>query len=206
MSKSSMSTSENSEIPERSDLTEAELRELPTFEEYFKKQMEQRENFVQIQCSGLYFPLLAQFFFLRQVLTEISKNSTTFETESEEFTNEQKAWWAHYVQLMALRAFVLHFYFVPAPNWYEIIPERYYCGVTISKDDFEAFRNRHRPKNLVVQKAESEEDYGDQLKRIDKEKEEAQNLFVAEQEKRGKKMVETLLKDPNDEEEYKGGV
>jgi hypothetical protein len=134
-----------SEKSESTPRTEEELKNLPTFEEYILKLLSQREDYISIKGDILFYALLTTLEKLRTCFHELAKDTGMFTTDSEEFKNQQRRWWSLYANLMFTRTYIGHYYRLPPPVWSgpdtNIMPERYYIGVQLSKEDFEKFWN-----------------------------------------------------------------
>lgn len=114
--------------------------EKPTFEEWFDGKIKDHPNAVAISAEGYYPTHMSAILRHWMVLRDLSKDKEMFSADSEEFKRRQEIWWYHYGKMNILRSFLLNYYGIRQPNWQEeIMPERMYCGVLLSQEDFEKF-------------------------------------------------------------------
>lgn len=120
--------------------------ELPTFEEWFKNVLSKRPD------ASFYFDeLTLQVMFNalhkhQHILQKIAREHNGFvekETDAQfEMVQQEYAYW--YSKLNLIRAFLLQYYHVKAPNWQtEILPEKYYIGCLLNEEDFIEFVTKH---------------------------------------------------------------
>lgn len=114
---------------------------LPTFEDWCDSVIKKREDYVVVRTNVIYYGVMSNLTFSRTVLLQIGKqyNGMCGE-ETDDFKKAQQEWWFYYRKVMALRSFLLTYFDIPPPNWKsEILPERQYCGILLSEEDFAKF-------------------------------------------------------------------
>lgn len=149
-----MSSSSDEEKPKR-----------PTFEDWCDEVIKKREDYVVIRTNVIYYGVSVNLTFARLVLLQIGKKYNGMCAEdSEDFQKAQQEWWYYYRKIMNLRSFLLNYFDIPPPNWKEdIMPERQYCGVLLSEEDFAKFLTKDG-SGMRVQKEDSQEEYEKMLK------------------------------------------
>lgn len=121
-------------------VAEEELKKLPAFEQYLVQAVSSREDSSDLMARILWLGVMTEFHRHRSLLQDISvKNFGKYSSEQEEFKDLQREWWYYYSKISVLRAFALRMYDIRAPDWKEILPERYYCGVLVSSEDKENY-------------------------------------------------------------------
>jgi len=143
------------------------------FEDWCDLQLKTRSDYVVLKTNVLFFGTMVNLTFARVALIDLAKeNGGMLKADTEEFKVAQQQWWYYYRKVMVLRSFVLRYFDLPPPNWKtEIIPEREYCGVLLSEEDFLKFITDEK-SGMKVQKPDSEADYADELKTKGTEKKE----------------------------------
>jgi hypothetical protein len=140
-------------------------KKLPSFEDWCDAKIRGREDYVVLRTNVLFYAILANLSFSRAVLIQLGKeNNGMLESDSEEFKKVQTEWWFYYRKIMLLRSMLLRYFDIPAPDFKnEIMPERLYCGVLLSEEDFGKFLTKEG-SGMVKMKAEGEEEYADNLR------------------------------------------
>ena len=135
------------------------------FEDWCDLKLKTRPDYFVLRTNVLFFGTMVNLTFARAALLELSKeNGGMLKADTAEFKEAQQQWWYYYRKVMTLRSFVLRYFDLPAPNWQtEIIPERDYCGVLLSEEDFLKFLTDEK-SGMKLQKPDSEADYSDELK------------------------------------------
>lgn len=161
-----------------------EIASLPSFEDYTSEAIKGRPDEIAIRIHILWYGSMTNMMQIRSDLITLTKeNNGTKKADTPEFKKVQQEWWYHYQQLTILRAFVLRFFGIRPPNWKELQPDRLYCGVLWSEEDFIKFIVQDG-SGMALQKAESEESYAQELK---------------EDRPKNRKLQEQLEKDSDDE-------
>merc|ERR1719421_73047 len=84
--------------------------------------------------------------------------------DTDEFKKAQQEWWFYYRKIMALRSFFLMYFDIAPPNWKaDIMPERKYCGVLLSDEDFKKFLTKEG-SGMKKLKPDGQEAYEEELK------------------------------------------
>ena len=123
-----------------------------------------RPDELAIRVHILWYGAMTNMLEVRAALVDIAKKHSGMRpVDSPEFKEAQKEWWYLYTQLTILRAFVLRYFNIRGPNWKELLPDRKYCGVLLSEEDFIKFVTQEG-SGMVLQKPESEESYAEDLK------------------------------------------
>ena len=158
-------------------------KDLPTFEDWCDEVIKKREDYVVVRTNVIYYGVSVNLTFSRIVLLQLSKKySGMCAEETEEFKKAQQEWWYYYRKIMALRSFLLTYFDIPPPNWKEdIMPERKYCGILLSQEDFEKFLVKEG-SGMRVLKEDSQEQYEADLKSA-KNKSSLTKEFKEEEEK-----------------------
>jgi len=135
------------------------------FEDWCDSKLKTRPDYFVLRTNVLFFGTMVNLTFARAALLELSKeNEGMLKADTVEFKEAQQQWWYYYRKVMTLRSFVLRYFDLPSPNWKtEIIPEREYCGVLLSEEDFVKFLTDEK-SGMKLQKPDSEADYSDELK------------------------------------------
>lgn len=152
-----MATSSTTNLPEKI--------EKRSFEDWCDHQIRERPDYVVLRTNVLWYGSLVNLTMSRANLISIGKEHGGMrKADSEEFKEAQKIWWYYYRKIMVLRSFVLRYFDIPAPNWRDdILPEREYCGVLLSEEDFQKFLTEEG-SGIKIQKPESVESYEQELK------------------------------------------
>lgn len=166
-----------------SDDTTAALSGLPSFEDWVDRKIRKRDDYAILRMNVIYYGSLVNISFSRAALVELAvkHNGMTVE-ESDEFRQAQKEWWYYYRKITILRAFVLQYFDLPPPNWKEeIMPEREYCRVLLSQEDFQKFVTA-KGSGMIKLEPDTEESYADDLREKRMEKGATQALASDEDE------------------------
>ena len=120
--------------------SEEELMKLPTFEDYVDKGLRSRPDYHVITTNILYYGCLMNLNFNAECMRTIGKESNgMFTSDDDQFKDASRQWWYFYKKILLIRSFILHNWDVPAPNWKDLMPERYYTGTILSQEDFKAY-------------------------------------------------------------------
>ncbi len=143
---------------------ETEIRKRPTFEDWCDGKIRVREDYVVLRTNVIYYGVMSNLSFCRAVLIQIAKENNGMQKEdSPEFKKVQAEWWYYYRKVMTLRSFLVRYFDIPSPDWMnELIPDRLYCGVLLSEEDFLKFVT-HKDSGIVKEKIETADDYADKL-------------------------------------------
>lgn len=138
---------------------------LPSFEDWIDAKLRTREDYTVLRMNVLYYASFANLSFARVSLIDIAdRHSGMAPAESPEFRAAQKEWWYYYRKVTILRSFILQFFDIPPPNWAEdIVPERMYCKVLLSEEDFKKFVTAEG-SGMHLLKPEGEKEYADKLR------------------------------------------
>ena len=144
---------------------EEELRARPCFEEWCDNKIKNREDYVVLRTNVVYYGVMSNLTFCRTVLISLAKeNNGMVKEDSPEFRKIQAEWWHYYRKIMVLRSFLVRYFDIPTPDWLnELLPERLYCGVLLSEEDFLKFITAEG-SGIKLEKQETPEDYGQKLK------------------------------------------
>lgn len=123
-----------------------ELMKLPTFEDYVDNGLRTRPEYHVISTNILYYGCLMNLNFNAECIRKITKESSgLFKSSDTEFETAQKEWWYFYKKIILLRSFMLHNWDIPAPQWGDLLPERFYCGTLLSQEDFKEYMVKGGP-------------------------------------------------------------
>lgn len=138
---------------------------LPCFEDWVDRKIRPREDYVVLRTNVLYYGTMVNLTFIRENLITLSNEHNGMRpVDSEEFKIAQKHWWYYYRKMTILRAFVLQYFDIPPPNWAdEIMPERNYCRVLLSQEDFKEFITA-KGSGMTTLEPDSEKKYADELR------------------------------------------
>ena len=166
-----------------------------SFEDWVDTCLKQRPDYIVLKTNVLYYGCMVNLSFSRAALLQLAKeNNGMLKAETAEFDQAQKQWWYYYRKIMLLRSFLLRMFDVPAPNWKDdIIPEREYCNILLSQEDFTKFILQEG-SGMSVQKAEGDKNYGEVL-RENKMQERKNNAALREA------LMEEKEEDKDDEDE-----
>ena len=145
--------------------TEEEIRKRPSFEDWCDKTIRGREDYVTIRMNVMYYAVMSNMSFSRQVLIKLSsENQGMKDADTPEFKTALNEWWYYQRKIMLLRSFVLRYFDIPPPNWkQDILPERLYCGVVLSSEDFHKLLTRSG-SGMEVKAPESQDKYEADMK------------------------------------------
>ena len=171
--------------------TETEIQKRPSFEDWCDSKIRGREDYVVLRTNVIYYGVMSNLSFCRAVLIQIAKENNGMQKEdSPEFRKVQTEWWYYYRKVMTLRSFLVRYFDIPAPDWMkDILPDRSYCGVLLSEEDFLKFVTADG-SGIVKEKIENQSDYEDKLKDKRMENREIQKKVMAS--------LETNDKNPDD--------
>jgi hypothetical protein len=145
--------------------TEVEILKRPSFEDWCDRTIRGREDYVVLRTNVIFYGVMSNLSFCRAVLLQLAKeNNGMQKEESAEFRKVQTEWWYYYRKIMTLRSFLVRYFDIPSPNWMkDLIPDRLYCGVLLSEEDFLKFVT-DEGSGIVKEKIESVADYEENLK------------------------------------------
>lgn len=132
--------SKSSVEPENNE-KKVESRYLPTFENWVNEQLKDKDDYneriIHIKWFACVTTLQEHALRCREIC---HKYNGLMKQDDKEFEQHQMEWWYHYMQISAWRNIMLISQRVRAPVWdTEIMQERDYLGVLLSKEDFEKF-------------------------------------------------------------------
>ena len=170
--------------------TETEKRDRPTFEDWCDKAIRGREDYVVLRTNVIFYGVMSNLSFCRAVLIQLGKENNGMQKEdSPEFRKVQTEWWYYYRKIMTLRSFLVRYFDIPSPNWMkDLIPDRLYCGVLLSEEDFLKFVTEEG-SGIVKEKINNVTDYENELK---------ENKTAARESK--KEVIKAIMKNTNEKD------
>ncbi len=145
----------------RSSLTDNELMKLPTYMEWFDREMRKSPNYHYQVSTLLHYAISKDY---QLILTEIRKMSDKtkdfLKGGSEEFKEAQAIWWVLYQDLLAIRSFFAYKFRLSLPAHNEVMPDHLHTGVLLSEEDFKKYIGDTGVENgMFFQKEQIPEDY-----------------------------------------------
>lgn len=127
--------------PHPSTLSEDQIKELPSFEEYtwgmiaHQMKLVDPENEPNPNMDPLLNSLGCHLAVRKNALQKrVRKTCGMLEEDSELLGKELQAWWGDYYKLQLIRTFIIQYYDVPSPDIEKLLPNRYDIGVILSKE------------------------------------------------------------------------
>lgn len=145
--------------------TEKEIQKRPSFEDWCDRAIRDREDYVVLRTNVIFYGVMSNLSFCRAILLQLGKENNGMQKEdSPEFRKVQTEWWYYYRKIMTLRSFLIRYFDIPTPNWMQdLLPDRLYCGVLLSEEDFLKFVTQDG-SGIVKEKIEDIQDYENNLK------------------------------------------
>jgi hypothetical protein len=145
--------------------SEKEIRQRPSFEDWCDRAIRDREDYVVLRTNVIFYGVMSNLSFCRAILIQLGKENNGMQKEdSPEFRKVQTEWWYYYRKIMTLRSFVLRYFDIPEPKWMiDLLPDRLYCGVLLSEEDFLKFVTKDG-SGIIKEKLEDITDYENNLK------------------------------------------
>lgn len=163
--------------------TTDERYNLPTFEDWIHKRLDtlpENQSWM-VKSSAMFYGLMHTLTLIRLNLRKIALENNGLKErpeDSEEFKKAMKEFYYFYQKVMLIRSFILRYYDFLPPNWAtEICPEKFYCGVLLSDEDFEKVLCAPE-SGLTKLVPDSEKKYQEDLEKEAREQEEEEEKNI----------------------------